>query len=752
METTGRSGAINKLGEDGTRRKQSSCSSSVKSNKRWGRIELLIVLCIFFFALFIRCFYLYESSANPTFVAPIADSMAYDLLARQLAAGQGMTDEFFWQPIFYPLFLTVVYFLGAQSYAFAKIMQVLLGSISCVLIYFLARRIFSRKAGILAAAVASLYGPLIFFEAELLATGWAAFWSVTLVLLFLKAKDTKRILVCFILGVCGALSIITRPTFLPFFLVGCLWLAFTFYRSSKLKQLFVLSLATILLGFATIAVPAGLLCYDLTGHFGIFPSSGGLNLYIGNNPDSQQTIIVRPGQEWEDLMDMPQYYGTENNRWQSQKFFYKKVSKYMLTQPLDFSKGIMRKTLKFFSSRELPRNINIYIFRRWSSLLGLLMWKAGGFGFPFGLVLPLAIVGLIFRWRQIPAPVILFLFFYAGAIILVFVSSRYRVPMVPVICCLSAGGVGAIGQMLRSHQWKRLAIACVLLFAIGFGSGLGGPFAEEKVNYEAELYYGLGCYALQWNQIDRAVSYNKTAVRLNPQFDAAYNNLGVALAKHGELEKAILQFEKALQLKPNDIRAHRNMARALVRKGEPDAAIEHLKEALKLDPSPLQVTDILGPAPAEIREVADVIKYYSAVLRINPNDAGAHYYLGKAFAEQNRMKEAVKHYQQAVRLKSNWPDALNSLAWVYATNKNSELRNGAAAVRLAQRACELTVYKNVNILDTLAAAYAEAGNFTEAVKTAQTALELAISSSQDSLAEKIRKRLQLYKAHKTYRR
>ncbi|MHC4791290.1 MAG: hypothetical protein ACYS8Y_07620, partial [Planctomycetota bacterium] len=111
----------------------------------------------------------------------------------------------------------------------------------------------------------------------------------------------------FILGVCGALSIITRPTFLPFFLVGCLWLAFTFYRSSKLKQLFVLSLATILLGFATIAVPAGLLCYDLTGHFGIFPSSGGLNLYIGNNPDSQQTIIVRPGQEWEDLMDMPQY-------------------------------------------------------------------------------------------------------------------------------------------------------------------------------------------------------------------------------------------------------------------------------------------------------------------------------------------------------------------------------------------------------------------------------------------------------------
>ena len=157
----------------------------------------------------------------------------------------------------------------------------------------------------------------------------------------------------------------------------------------------------------------------------------------------------------------------------------------------------------------------------------------------------------------------------------------------------------------------------------------------------------------------------------------------------------------------------------------------------------------------------EAIYHYSEVLRIEPDNAEAHYSLGKAFAQQGRVEEAVKYYRQALRLNPNWPEVLNSLAWVHATNENTELRNGPVAVQLALRACELTGYKNANFLDTLAAAYAEAGSFRKAVRTAEMALDLAVSSGQKELVptpaagaglvEKIRGRLELYKAGKAYR-
>jgi tetratricopeptide (TPR) repeat protein len=810
------------------------------------------VLGIFFLALCIRGFYLYESSANPTFEAPISDAQTYHDLASQLAEGQGMTREFFWQPLFYPLYLAVVYYFSDLSIFCVKNVQVILGCFTCVLTYFLAKRIFGRRSGILAAVMVSLYGPLIFFETELLAAGWASFWSVVLILLFLKARDTKGLLVCFLLGVCGALSIIARPTFLVFFTAGCLWLVFIFYRASMSNQSFVLRPVTILAGFALIAVPVAYQCYHLTKHFGILPSSGGLNLYIGNNPNTAETIIIRPGADWGELTRLPGKYGMGKNRWERQRFFFQEVREYMLSQPLDFAKGLARKALRFFTSREMPRNVDIYLFRRWSGLLTFLMWKVGGFGFPFGLLLPMAIAGLFFRWRQIPVPVILFIFLYAASIILVFVSARYRVPMVPVMCCLAAGGIGAIAKMIRLQQSKRLGLAAGCVFAIALLSSLAPLFPEEKVNYEAELHYGLGYFASKSGEFDRAVGHYRTAVQLNPDFDAACNNLGLALARTGELEEAISYLEKALEIRPEYIKAHGNIATALLKQGNPNAAIEHLKRALKLAPWEVKLHDTYGRALSELGNLDEAIKHYSVFMRARPNHAGghynlavclvrqgkineairhfsevlrikpdhadaryrmanllaeqgrsedalaeysktlqinpnharahyklavhsarlgklneairhysevlrikpdhadAHYSLGKAFAQQGRTEEAIECYRQALWLKPDWLEALNSLAWVYATDENPELRNGPAAVQLAQRACELTGYKNPNILDTLAAAYAEADSFSDAVRTAEKALDIAVLSGQKELVEKIQHCLGLYKAGKAY--
>ena len=175
---------------------------------------------IFVFALLCRLLYLFESADTPTFGIPLIDEKSYYETALAFAGGKGMGEGFFWQPFFYPFFLSSVIFLFGSSVLWIKILQCIVGSVTCVLTYLLGRRIFDERTGILAGAVTAFYGPLIFFDGELLAAGWASFWSVALILVFLMARTGKKPLPFFILGLCGALSVLSRPTFVPFFLAA----------------------------------------------------------------------------------------------------------------------------------------------------------------------------------------------------------------------------------------------------------------------------------------------------------------------------------------------------------------------------------------------------------------------------------------------------------------------------------------------------------------------------------------------------
>jgi Flp pilus assembly protein TadD len=124
--------------------------------------------------------------------------------------------------------------------------------------------------------------------------------------------------------------------------------------------------------------------------------------------------------------------------------------------------------------------------------------------------------------------------------------------------------------------------------------------------------------------------------------------------------------------------------------------------------------------------------------------------LGMALGQSGRPREAVAQYREALRLNPNLTGALNNLAWALAASPDDELRNGAEAVRLAERACELTHYDEPLFVGTLAAAYAEAGRFPEAVTTAEKAEQLATDAGLNKLAEKNRQLLELYRAGKPY--
>jgi tetratricopeptide (TPR) repeat protein len=645
----------------GSKRRTAHRHRGKKGDNRLKNRGFWLAAAVFLLAILVRGSYLYDSSDSPTFSAPVVDAMTYDEMARNLVKGEGLTTEFFWQPMFYPLFLSAVYWLSNSSILCVKVLQMLLGGLTCVLVYRLGEKIFGRGVGILAGVICAVYMPLVFFEAELLGTGWAAFWVVVTILALLRAKEKLTVSNGFILGLTGAFSIVTRSVFLPFVAAGCIWLIIAWIRRSIAIEKFLLGLASIAAGFFIVAGPIMVLSYRVRGKASILPYSGGINFYIGNNPNYKETITTRPGLAWRKLTELPSEHGIEDKH-QAQQFFFDKTTAYITAEPFSFLKGLAYKTAQFVNCREMPRNVDIYLFRRWSVLLSAGLWKAGGFGFPFGVLLPLAIVGGAYWWQRISLPIWLFVIFYPAAVILVFVTSRYRVPIVPVMSVLAAGGCLAIWQVLQRRWWKRLAVLCGVLAGVGLASSISGPFYAEQLNFEPELYYCLGDSLGKHDRTAEAIEAYAKATALRPEYIEAHHNLGLLLVDEGKIEEAIAHYNTVIRLDPKNAGVHDDMGMALSKMGKIEDAIDHYKEAIRINPKSASAHDNLGTALFRLGRTSEAIEHYSKAVALKPDDPVSHNNLGNVFAIQGQPQKAIEHYEKSLNLKPDDAETLNNLA------------------------------------------------------------------------------------------
>jgi Flp pilus assembly protein TadD len=148
----------------------------------------------------------------------------------------------------------------------------------------------------------------------------------------------------------------------------------------------------------------------------------------------------------------------------------------------------------------------------------------------------------------------------------------------------------------------------------------------------------------------------------------------------------------------------------------------------------------------QLGRVDEAIAHFRSALEADPTVADIHNNLGAALVQKGQFEEAVADYQKALELRPDYPGACNNLAWVLATSPQASIRNGARAVQLARQANQLTGGGNLVILRTLAAAYAEAGRFPEAIETANQALQLATAQGKSAWANTLQKETRLYQA------
>jgi cytochrome c-type biogenesis protein CcmH/NrfG len=262
-------------------------------------------------------------------------------------------------------------------------------------------------------------------------------------------------------------------------------------------------------------------------------------------------------------------------------------------------------------------------------------------------------------------------------------------------------------------------------------------------------YYVLGTALWDSGDLEGAVRNYRSALQISPNLTEASARLGFILVQQNKPAEAEVEFREVLRVAPSDTKAHKYLGDALAAQGKLAEAEAEYSTVLKLNPGNAVIYDTLKHDLEKLATAKALTNLYET-LKVQPTPE-AHVQIAAIRVTQGEFQDAVGHYLAALRLKPDAPDILNNLAWLLATCPDDRIRDGAQAVEYASRACELTQNRQTMTLGTLAAAYAEAGRFDEAVATAQKACDLATQQGETGLLQKNQALLELYRAHKPWR-
>jgi tetratricopeptide (TPR) repeat protein len=373
-------------------------------------------------------------------------------------------------------------------------------------------------------------------------------------------------------------------------------------------------------------------------------------------------------------------------------------------------------------------------------------------------------------------------------------ADRYAYfPMLGIVVILVWSGA-MIGTRWGVGQKALAGMVSVLLLGLGYlcqaqaarwkndEAVFGQALAVTEKNATAHLNYGS---ALDLRgKPDEAITHYRKAIEFDPYLEEAHFNLGRLLVGQGKMREAEAPYREAIRLKPSHAMAHNNLGTVLESAGQWEAALEHYETARRLQPGQPQALLNLGRLRAAQGNYAEAINHYTKALQtdntladaetglglallmqqkfeealqhlrraivLKPDSPEAHYHCAIALTITGKAGEARSHFEKAIQLRPDWLPALNEYAWMLAAHPQAEIRNGTEAVRLAEKAREISGGKEARIWGTLDAAYAEAGRFPEAIAAAAQTIKLAQAAGQPELVTAAQQRLLLYQQSKPY--
>jgi tetratricopeptide (TPR) repeat protein len=263
----------------------------------------------------------------------------------------------------------------------------------------------------------------------------------------------------------------------------------------------------------------------------------------------------------------------------------------------------------------------------------------------------------------------------------------------------------------------------------------------------AALYCNRGYLRGEQNEFDKAIADFTEAIRLDPRDPIAYLHRGHAWSEQHHYDKAVADFTETIRLDSQNAYAFRSRGHAWLDKGDQNAAIVDFTEAIRLDPREFTAYINRGLVWQSKQEADKALADFEQAILLNPQSAGAYLDRGAIWEQKREYDKALADYDHAIRLSAKDAHAHNARAWFLATCSEARYRNGAIAVETAKKACALTDWKQPSFLDTLGAAFAEAGDFESATSWQSKAIELASDWAEK---QELQTRLELYRHRKPY--
>ncbi len=616
-----------------------------------------------------RLIYLHQLRTSPLFEILMMDPLYHDQMARLIVGGEFIGKEVFFRAPLYPYFLAFFYKIFGHNLYLVKLVQHILGSLSCVLIYHISKRILPLRTAFAAGLVAALYPIFIYFEGELLIVSVIVFLDLCLIWTLLSASNNPSTLKWLLAGFLLGLSAIARPNILILIPFVVFWTLFLFRRKMEPGRI-AISIAVFCVGIAICVMPVLIRNYAVGRDVVPIASQAGINFYIGNNPHSDGMAAIAPGLKkswWGGYHDAiriaEQDHGRPLKPSEVSRFWLSKGLQFMKNQPWDSLLLMLKKLHLFWTAYEIPNNQDIYFFGGYSSLFRVLVWK-WKFGFPFGILAPLSLAGIFISLRNWRRFLLLygFIFLYMLSVTVYFVCARYRVPVIPFLIIFASLAVYQWTAWLREGRYRKFALSAGLasvLFALVnvnlYGAGkidpslvhfsLGRAYEKKKMYTEAteeynralslnpnyaEAHVNLGVIFKERGQIDLAIKEYREAIRLDPSLPESYNNLGNIYASTGNYEEAETQFKGALSVDSRYFIAYNNLGNLYFTTGNYGKAVKMYSRAIEIDPHYESALFNCGLVYYEMGQFEKAIHFWQSLLRLTPKDRELRRLIGEA--------------------------------------------------------------------------------------------------------------------------
>ncbi|MBU2471857.1 MAG: glycosyltransferase family 39 protein, partial [Bacteroidetes bacterium] len=522
------------------------------------KTEVKFLGIILFVGFLLRIIFYFELKNTPLFSDLFSDSRIYFDFAKDIVR----KNDWFGSTVFYmspayTYFLALVRALFDDVFVFARFIQILISTVNILLIYLIAKKLFSPKAGYAAAFISAIYSVFIFYSASILIETLQTFFVSLLIFYLIKDADYKFEKHWLIIGILLSISALFRANILLFILFIVPWLIYNFRQSEILKPQLASSLLFLVLGIIIPILPITINNYLAEKDFVLITSNSGINFFIGNNDEA--VGVYKTPKNIDLSLDLSgeknaeKIAGKELKPSEVSEFWFDKGVEYVTSNPGKAGLLTLKKFFLFFDNKENPQSaiMDINFFAKHYSTL----FKLPLPGFYFVFLLSLAGIILSFNKTKYFTIIYYFILSYVLSTVIFFVMGRFRVALAPVLIVFAGYGAIKIYEIIRSKEMNKLIIpAGVILFFII----INVTFVPKFTFTEYDAYLNLGNSYFEKQEYDRALDYYKKSLALHSN-DGIYILIGNTLAVKKDVSGAFESYKKAIEMNPENPLSHFNL-------------------------------------------------------------------------------------------------------------------------------------------------------------------------------------------------